>query len=111
MAHISPIAPKLHGYHQTYATFHDTSMEHEVIDSDTNMPMTLPFSNLQVFMSRDCLSQAAATTTKWIHYFIFDNDSHFHYLYGDHNPFMQLHMNLLIETHQSHKNNSKGDIL
>ncbi len=43
MAHISPIAPTLHGY-QTYATFHDTSMEHEVIDSDTSMPMTLHFA-------------------------------------------------------------------
>jgi hypothetical protein len=43
MAHISPTALKLHGY-QTYATFHDMSMEHEVIDFDTSMPMTLHFA-------------------------------------------------------------------
>ena len=43
MANMSPIAPKLHGY-QTYATFHDTLMEHAVINSDTSMPMTLHFA-------------------------------------------------------------------
>ena len=43
MAIMSPIAPKIHGY-QTYATFHDTSMEHEVMDSEMSMPMTLYFA-------------------------------------------------------------------
>ncbi len=62
-------------------------------------------------MSRDCLSQASVITTKWIHYFIFGNDSHFHYLYSDHNPFMQLYMHPLVENNQSHKSNSEGDIL
>jgi hypothetical protein len=43
MAIMSPIAPKLHDY-QTYATFHDTSMEHQVMDSEMSMPMTLYFA-------------------------------------------------------------------
>jgi hypothetical protein len=43
MANMSPIAPKLHGY-QTYATFHNTSMEHQVMDSEQSMPMTLYFA-------------------------------------------------------------------
>ena len=43
MANMSPIAPKLHGY-QTYTTFHNTSMEHQVMDSEKNMPMTLYFA-------------------------------------------------------------------
>jgi hypothetical protein len=43
MAIMSPIAPKIHGY-QTYATCHDTSMEHEVMDSEMSMPMTLYFA-------------------------------------------------------------------
>ncbi len=43
MAIMSPIAPKIHGY-QAYATFHDTSMEHEVMDSEMSMPMTLYFA-------------------------------------------------------------------
>ncbi len=43
MAHISPIAPKLHGY-QTYATFDDTSNEHGVIDPEISMPMKLHFA-------------------------------------------------------------------
>ncbi len=42
-ANMSPIAPKLHGY-QTYTTFHYTSMEHQVIDSEKSMPMTLYFA-------------------------------------------------------------------
>ncbi len=64
--------------------------------------------NLQVLVSRDCLFQAAAMTTKWIHYFIFGNDSHFHYLYDDHSPFMQLYMHSSVETNQSHNSNSEG---
>jgi hypothetical protein len=43
MANMSPIAPKLHRY-QTYATFHNTSMEHQVMDSEQSMPMTLYFA-------------------------------------------------------------------
>jgi hypothetical protein len=43
MAHMSPIAPNLHGY-QTYATFHNTSMEHQVMDSERSMPGTLYFA-------------------------------------------------------------------
>ncbi len=36
MANISPIAQKLHSY-QTYATFHNTSMEHQVMNSEKSM--------------------------------------------------------------------------
>jgi hypothetical protein len=36
MANMSPIAPKLHGY-QTYAMFYDTSMEHQVMNSEKSM--------------------------------------------------------------------------
>ncbi len=36
MANMSPIAPKLNSY-QTYATFHDTSMEHQVMNSEKSM--------------------------------------------------------------------------
>ncbi len=43
MANMSPIAPKLHSY-QTYTTFHDTSMEYQVIDKEKSMPMTLYFA-------------------------------------------------------------------
>jgi hypothetical protein len=43
MAHICHTAPILSGY-QTYATFHDTSMENAVIDSRSSMPMTLYFA-------------------------------------------------------------------
>ena len=43
MAHICQTAPILSGY-QTYATFHDTSMEDAVIDSHSSMPMTLYFA-------------------------------------------------------------------
>jgi hypothetical protein len=43
MAHMSPIAPKLHGY-QTYALFYDTSIEHQVMDSERSMPRTLYFA-------------------------------------------------------------------
>ncbi len=43
MAHISPTAPIILGY-QTYVTFHDTSMEDIILDSDSSMPMTLYFA-------------------------------------------------------------------
>ncbi len=42
MANMSPIAPKLDGY-QTYTIFHNTSMEHQVMDSEKIMSMTLYF--------------------------------------------------------------------
>ncbi len=40
IANLSPITPKLHGY-QTYIMLHNTSMEHQVIDSERSMPMTI----------------------------------------------------------------------
>jgi hypothetical protein len=43
MANMSPIAPNLCGY-QTYTTFQDTSMEHQVMDSENSMPMTHYFA-------------------------------------------------------------------
>ena len=43
MAHTCKTAPILSGY-QTYATFHDTSMEDAVVDSHLSMPMTLYFA-------------------------------------------------------------------
>ncbi len=43
MANMSPKAPKLYGY-QTSAMFHDTSMEHQVMDSEQSMPMTIYFA-------------------------------------------------------------------
>jgi hypothetical protein len=43
LAHINNAAPVLSGY-QTYATFHETSMEDNVIKSTHSMPMTLYFA-------------------------------------------------------------------
>ncbi len=46
MANMSPVAPKLHGY-QIYATFHNTSMEHQVIDSEkSSQTVTILTKNL-----------------------------------------------------------------
>jgi hypothetical protein len=36
MANMSPMALRLHSY-KTYATFHDTSMEHQVMNSEKSM--------------------------------------------------------------------------
>jgi hypothetical protein len=46
LSNIDASAPKLYGY-ETYATFHDTSMEHEVSASAQSMPMTLYFAILE----------------------------------------------------------------
>jgi hypothetical protein len=43
MANMSPTAPKLDSY-QTYTTFYNTSMEHQVMDSEKIMSMTLYFA-------------------------------------------------------------------
>ncbi len=43
LAYIDSSAPVLSGY-QTYATFHDTSMENAVLASKFSMPMTLYFA-------------------------------------------------------------------
>ena len=43
MAYIDPRAPIISGY-QTYATFHDTSSENAVLESEFSMPMTLYFA-------------------------------------------------------------------
>jgi len=40
LSYIDARAPKLHGY-ETYATFHDTSMEQNVTESSQSMPMML----------------------------------------------------------------------
>ncbi len=45
LSNINASAPKLHGY-ETYAIFHNTSMEQEVSASDQSMPMTLYFATL-----------------------------------------------------------------
>ncbi len=46
LSNINESAPKLHGY-ETYATFHNTSMDQEVSASDQSMPMTLHFAILK----------------------------------------------------------------
>jgi hypothetical protein len=46
LSYINAQAPKLHGY-QTYATFHNTSMEQEVTASAQSMPMTLHFAIIE----------------------------------------------------------------
>ena len=47
LSYINEQAPKLHGY-QTYATFHDTSMEQDAIASAQSMPMTLHFAIIEL---------------------------------------------------------------
>ncbi len=47
LSNIDARAPKLHGY-QTYATFHNTSMEQDVTASSQSMPMTLDFAILEL---------------------------------------------------------------
>jgi hypothetical protein len=47
LSNIDACAPKLHGY-QTYATFHDTSMEQDVTVSAQSMPMTLYFAIIEL---------------------------------------------------------------
>ncbi len=46
LSNIDARALKVHGY-QTYATFHDTSMEQDVTASAQSMPMTLCFAILE----------------------------------------------------------------
>jgi hypothetical protein len=46
LSNINASAPKCHGY-ETYATFHNASMEQEVSASDQNMPITLHFAILK----------------------------------------------------------------
>jgi hypothetical protein len=46
LSYIDERAPNLHGY-ETYATFHDTSMEQDVTASSRSMPMTLHFAILE----------------------------------------------------------------
>ncbi len=46
LSYIDERAPKLHGY-ETYATFHDTSMEQDVTASSQSMPMMLHFAILE----------------------------------------------------------------
>ncbi len=46
LSNIDARAPKLHGY-QTYATFHDTSMEQDVTVLAQSMPMTLHFAIIE----------------------------------------------------------------
>jgi hypothetical protein len=46
LSNIDASAPKLYGY-ETYASFHDTSMEHKVSASAQSMPMTLYFAILK----------------------------------------------------------------
>jgi hypothetical protein len=43
MAHINKVAPILSEY-QMYATFHNTSMEDNILKSECSMPMTLYFA-------------------------------------------------------------------
>ncbi len=46
LSNIDACAPKLHGY-QTYATFHNTSMEQDVTVSAQSMPMMLHFAIIE----------------------------------------------------------------
>jgi hypothetical protein len=47
LSNIDARAPKLHGY-QTYATFHDTSMEQDITALVQSMPMTVYFEILEL---------------------------------------------------------------
>ena len=46
LSYVDARAPKLHGY-ETYATFHNTSMEQDIIASSHSIPMTLHFAILE----------------------------------------------------------------